>query len=131
MSEITSKSQCYSSYGKYEDIIKRLDEMPIPESRQKIQETTDYKTTSTYLRFHGSTYRSEVRYEKSPQFNEILRKEGYFMSGVQKAQVTRNGSAFINGPHCVVAKDGETLDIPKYYSNQKIDYEKYQQSLSH
>ncbi|KAN0029817.1 hypothetical protein ACTA71_007954 [Dictyostelium dimigraforme] len=112
-----------------ENIREYLDKMPTPENRKYIHDAASYKSTQTYLRFYGSTYKGEIRYEKSPQFHRILRENGFSMDPVQKVSLFRQGKVRVVGPHQVIPLKGEELDIPKYYSNQEIDYRAYFETL--
>ncbi|EGC34023.1 hypothetical protein DICPUDRAFT_35825 [Dictyostelium purpureum] len=105
-----------------ENIREHLNNIPVPESRKAIYDSTDYRSTQTYLRFFGSTQKGEIKYEKSPQFHRVHRENGFAMNPVQKASLFRKGKVDCVGPHQVVPVEGEKLDIPKYYSNQEIDY---------
>ncbi|KAN0023354.1 hypothetical protein ACTFIU_011524 [Dictyostelium citrinum] len=112
-----------------ENIREHLDKIPTPESRQYVNDATSYKSTTAYLRFYGNTSKGEIRYEKSPQFHRILRENGFSMDPVQKVSLFRQGKIRVVGPHQVIPLKGEKLDIPKYYSNQEIDYRAYFETL--
>ncbi|KAK5578566.1 hypothetical protein RB653_008238 [Dictyostelium firmibasis] len=113
-----------------ENIREYLDKIPTPENRKYINDATDYKSTQTYLRFYGSANKGEIRYEKSPQFHRILRENGFSMEPIQKVSSFRQGKIRVVGPHQVIPLKGEKLDVPKYYSNQEIDYKAYFETLN-
>ncbi|KYQ93378.1 hypothetical protein DLAC_06059 [Tieghemostelium lacteum] len=108
-----------------EEVRQILESRPITDSRKRVQESTDYKNTSTYLRIYGSTNTVDVRYERSPQFHQMFRKEGFAMNDYQKVSLFRDDKIELIGPHQVISKDGKGFEISKYYSNWEIDYNKF------